>query len=169
MLCCCCQKNQATKSRENTVGGVKRLDYYCFECYDRLFSQAKNKAAPPIVSSALTPPAPKFSTRAGAKCSSCGRTEKEFLSTGIVGCAACYEELSCVKKVIMKMQGVTVLQQHRGKSNACTEVRAKMVQRRNELQERLEAKIAQKDALGASRCKEDLDRLNAMIYAEDEV
>ncbi len=168
MLCCYCQKNQATKSRENTVGGVKRLDYYCFECYDRLFLHGQKQAEPTLKQPVLKTENSSF-LRAGAKCNVCGRTEKEFLSTGIVGCAKCYENLASVKKAIVRMQGTKEIEHHRGKSNACTEVRARMIKRRNELQEQLEEKIAGKDILGANRCKDELKRLNAMLYAEDEV
>ncbi len=88
MLCCSCKKNQATNIHENKTDGHKQTDYYCADCYRRLFLSA-------------TP----SSTKAGV-CATCGTTAKEFLSSALVGCGDCYRYLSSViHPVLVKMQG----------------------------------------------------------------
>ncbi|MBQ9730159.1 MAG: hypothetical protein IJV80_05055 [Clostridia bacterium] len=104
----------------------------------------------------------------GSVCSVCGRTEKEFLSSGIVGCADCYRELAVVKKAIVKMQGVEEDERHRGKSGTGQEKLAELVFRRNEIKAELEKMIAKKDLKGVNRCREEMQNLNALIYNEEE-
>ena len=40
MLCGNCKKNQATKTYEQIKKGKKTVDYYCMDCYARLFISA---------------------------------------------------------------------------------------------------------------------------------
>ena len=37
MLCLQCKKNQATKTYEQIKNGVNQTEYYCLDCYHRLF------------------------------------------------------------------------------------------------------------------------------------
>lgn len=85
MLCCSCKKNQATNIHEKITDGRKQTEYYCADCYRRLFLSATQKSD---------------------VCPVCGRTAKEFSSTGLVGCGACYKYLvNVVAPVVLRMQG----------------------------------------------------------------
>ena len=166
MLCRYCQKNQSTKTHEFLDGGVKKTEYYCFACYDRLVARARKETSivtevKPLVKT------PEIKYARTGVCSVCGRTEKEFLSSGLVGCANCYDSLSCVRPTIAKMQGIEQGDRHRGKDKSGSEERAELVFRRNEIRERLEQKISQKDLVGAQKLQEELQLLNAQIYQGD--
>ena len=153
MLCRHCQKNQATKYREEG----KEIGYYCYDCYDRLFLRAGAKRTPVRANSG-----------GGEVCSVCGRTEREFLSSGLVGCANCYEELQIVRRSVFQMQGIDETERHRGKQGNGEEKLAELVFRRNEIKASLEKMIAKKDLKAVNRYREELQNLNALIYEEDE-
>lgn len=90
MLCCTCKKNQATNIYETIKDGKRQTNYYCADCYRRLFiSTAK----------------PQKSTKKEA-CPYCKTTSDDFLKTGLVGCEKCYTYLKeTIEPVIMRMQG----------------------------------------------------------------
>lgn len=88
MLCCSCKKNQATNIHEKTTDGRKQTEYYCADCYRRLFISAPSSA-------------PK-----NAVCPRCKTTAEEFFRSGLVGCADCYTYLAAaVDPVVFRMQG----------------------------------------------------------------
>ena len=45
MLCCHCKKNQATKTYDRITDGKKQTEYYCLDCYHRLFISIEADAA----------------------------------------------------------------------------------------------------------------------------
>lgn len=97
MLCCYCNKNQATETYERKLGGVRKTEYYCMACYERLFFTHKEAEGESALSA----------------CPYCGLTAAEFKARKIVGCAHCYRTLApFVEPVIAKMQGEET---HKGK------------------------------------------------------
>lgn len=96
MLCGNCKKNQATKTYEQVKKGRSETEYYCLDCYQKLFVQADG-------TDGNTPSA----------CPYCGTTVAEFKKRNLVGCAYCYTALKhAVYPVVKKMQGG---QAHTGK------------------------------------------------------
>ncbi len=96
MLCAKCKKNQATKSYIDPKRDKKLAEYYCLDCYARLF-ESVGKAE--IVSPA---------------CPYCGVTADEVKKRNIVGCAMCYDALQDVlMPIVSKFQGENT---HTGKS-----------------------------------------------------
>lgn len=88
MLCCSCKKNQATNIHEKITDGRKQTEYYCADCYRRLF---------------ITAP---LSASKNAVCPRCKTTAEEFFKSGLVGCEDCYSYLaSSVEPVVLRMQG----------------------------------------------------------------
>ena len=97
MLCLQCKKNQATKTYEQVKNGVKQTEYYCLDCYHRLFL-CQQEAEGEIALSA---------------CPYCGMQAEKIKTTQMVGCAYCYRMLEpTIWQVVLKMQGAKA---HRGK------------------------------------------------------
>ncbi|MBQ8685716.1 MAG: hypothetical protein IJ514_06075 [Clostridia bacterium] len=96
MLCGNCKKNQATKTYEQIKKGKKTVDYYCMDCYARLFIAADE------------------TSETASVCPYCGTTAEEVKKRNLVGCANCYKTLKGVLfPVVTKMQGGEA---HKGKS-----------------------------------------------------
>lgn len=98
MRCFYCNKNEAVKSYERIEQGKKRREYYCLECYERLFLCANEAEG----------------DRSLSACPYCGTTLKEFETSRIVGCPYCYRTMEGgIMPSIVKMQGGIC--GHRGK------------------------------------------------------
>ena len=90
MLCVQCKKNQATKTYEQVKSGGKITEYYCLDCYHRLFL-CQQEAEGDVALSA---------------CPYCGTTTEEYKTTKMVGCAYCYKMMeNALMPEIIKMQG----------------------------------------------------------------
>jgi protein-arginine kinase activator protein McsA len=88
MLCANCKKNQATKSYESMKKGTPTTEYFCLDCYDKLFL------------------APQSQGEKGTVCPYCGTTAETLKKRQLVGCAKCYQTLGAVTgAMVKKMQG----------------------------------------------------------------
>lgn len=97
MLCTNCKKNQATKSYESVKNGAPSTEYFCLDCYDKLFRGTRY-----------------MQTEKGKQCPYCGMTAEALKKRQLVGCAMCYQTLSDVTDLMVnKMQGDKM---HDGKS-----------------------------------------------------
>ena len=98
MACGYCGKNQAVKTYEEIKNGKKQTEYYCLDCYHRLFLYADGAESDLTLSA----------------CPYCGMSVAEFKKTNLVGCANCYKVMSGdLFPSVVKMQGVKA---HRGKT-----------------------------------------------------
>ena len=90
MLCAKCKKNQATRTYEQVKNGVNETQYYCLDCYHRLFLCQQEAEGENTLSA----------------CPYCGTTAEEFKATNMVGCAYCYQMLEkTIWNAVLKMQG----------------------------------------------------------------
>ena len=90
MRCCYCKQKEATKTYEQFKNGKRVVEYYCMDCYDRLFLAEENKTD-----------GGKLSV-----CPYCGITLREVTAGKLVGCAYCYTVMSeGVMPLVLKMQG----------------------------------------------------------------
>ena len=154
MLCCHCKKNQATKTYEKFTDGKKQTEYYCLDCYHRLF-----------ISIDVEPSPPKARVRQIAMCPYCGTSEEDFRARGLVGCAQCYQSLApTVIPVVIRLQGNEI---HCGKKPKNSGDREETVRRRNLLKNRVEEFIKDKNFEAAKICSEELKRLNNFLYREE--
>ena len=97
MLCQKCKKNQATKLYESVKNGNPTKEYFCLDCYDKLFRKEEYPQA-----------------ENGKECPYCGMQAETLKKRQLVGCAMCYQTLSAVTgAMVNKMQGE---QTHDGKS-----------------------------------------------------
>lgn len=151
MLCCHCKKNQAIKTHEKTIDGKKQTEYYCLDCYHRLFISAEE--------------AEKTAGGQIAMCPYCGTSEEDFRVRGRVGCAQCYQYLAgVVLPVVIRMQGDEA---HCGKRREISDEREEMISRRNFLQNRVEEYMRAKDYAAVKKCSEELKKLKKALYEED--
>lgn len=98
MACGYCGKNQAVKTYEEIKNGKKRTEYYCLDCYHRLFLYTDGAEGDSSLSA----------------CPYCEMSVAEIKKTKLVGCANCYKMLSGeLLPSIVKMQGVKA---HKGKT-----------------------------------------------------
>ena len=92
MLCGRCKKNQATKTYEQIKRGKNTIEYFCLDCYHRLF----------VVAETETDETPE-------NCPYCGTSVEEVKKHRLVGCAKCYQVFAAtLNPMIVKMQGGTV-------------------------------------------------------------
>ncbi len=97
MRCCHCGEKEATKIYERTKGKNKKVEYYCMDCYDKLFLRARKDGDTSLTS-----------------CPYCDMTLEEFQAGKLVGCAHCYQAMRAgILPTIVKMQGE---QTHSGKT-----------------------------------------------------
>ncbi len=90
MRCCHCKQKEATKSYEQFKNGKRTAEYYCMDCYDRLFLGEMAKTDGEALS----------------VCPYCGITLQEVTSGKLVGCAHCYQAMrEGIAPLVMKMQG----------------------------------------------------------------
>lgn len=98
MACGYCGKNQAVKTYEEIKNGKKQVEYYCLDCYHRLFLYTDEGAGELSLSS----------------CPYCGTSLAEVKKNKLVGCAKCYKMMNGgMLPMIKKMQGERT---HRGKT-----------------------------------------------------
>lgn len=98
MACGYCGKNQAVKTYEEIKNGKKQTEYYCLDCYHKLFLYTDGAEGESSLSA----------------CPYCEMTVAEIRRTKLVGCANCYKMLSdSLLPSVVKMQGVKA---HRGKT-----------------------------------------------------
>ena len=96
MLCANCKKNQATKSYACVKNATPTTEYFCLDCYEKLFRGARQQQA-----------------QKGQECPYCGMTVETLKKRQLVGCAMCYQTLGTVTNaMVKKMQGE---QTHDGK------------------------------------------------------
>lgn len=89
MRCGHCGRNQATKTYEQIKNNKKVVEYYCMDCYERLFLSVEEGAETVL-----------------SVCPYCGTTLEEFRASKLVGCARCYPALKeGIMPMILKMQG----------------------------------------------------------------
>ena len=98
MDCINCRHNQAVKTYYETKNGKRRAEYYCLECYHRLFLSAEEAEGGVSLSA----------------CPYCGMKTSEIEKRKLVGCANCYKVLSDkLVPLVVKMQQCE--KAHRGK------------------------------------------------------
>ena len=90
MRCGYCGKNEATKTYERIKDARRSVEYYCMDCYHKLFLDTDKAEGETSLSA----------------CPYCGMTIEEFRAGKIVGCAYCYRTMRAgILPTIVKMQG----------------------------------------------------------------
>ena len=142
MLCCHCNKNQATKAKERLVDGKRTSSYYCAECFRTLFLTVEED----------TPASP-------AKCPYCGKAKAAVLRSGLVGCANCYTVFHKeLVPIIVKTQGE---ESHAGEAPYASR-EERLQTRYNELQVLIRQRRVEKDFDRAKEYTKEISRITAL-------
>ena len=146
MLCANCKKNQATKSYETIKKGTPTTEYFCLDCYEKLFRGTQ------------------YVTQAqGDVCPYCGMTAEALKKRQLVGCAKCYQTLGVyTDAMIAKMQGEKL---HDGKSPVGGQSE-RIARRCGELKLLIEKSNKEKDFLRSRTYTEHLIRLQTGLEEE---
>jgi protein arginine kinase activator len=151
MLCKNCRKNQATKTCEQITDGIKQTEYYCADCYYRLFISVDDLN-----------PAPSQGEKKPLVCSCCGTTEEDFRATGLVGCSQCYQTLaSVVTPVIIRLQGRDT---HEGSQPSKTDVQEETIYQRNFMKDKCEQFLKDQNYAAAEEASKKVNEYNRKIY-----
>lgn len=114
MLCCVCKKNQAEKICEMNSDGKIVREYFCPDCYRRLFDSAKRQSGTEADGGGnkrkrdenKNSAADHKAQKQKARCPFCGTTVVDYESTRLFGCPECYRYLfDYVKNEVVLMQG----------------------------------------------------------------
>lgn len=142
MLCGNCKKNQATKTYEQTKNGKREVEYYCLDCYHKLFTCAE----------------PSYTS-----CPYCGTTAADVKKRKIVGCAHCYQTLKdALAELIAAMQED---ERHEGKRPYDTDSE-RIMRRRAELREIQTRAQENKDYERARECERAASALEEGLEEE---
>lgn len=115
MLCENCKKNTATTYFKQTINGKTREVFLCSECAAKLGlgDSMMNFGNFGFGLSAMSDLLGSYSTPTGSRCPTCGMTLKEVSSSGMMGCADCYEAFGdYLRKLLPRISGNKV---HTGK------------------------------------------------------
>lgn len=109
MLCDECKKNEATYHSIKKINGATTEKHLCSECHHKTSNTSfvGFGGADSTISDLFANFANYFGrpSKPQLACKTCGTTSKEFLETGFLGCADCYEYLEeDVAPVIQKVQ-----------------------------------------------------------------
>ncbi len=154
MLCQRCKKNEATISYKETING-KSVEYHlCRFCYDEMFGELYSTNAD--IFTGLFAPKPKRIER----CPVCGTSYSEYQSTGLLGCAACYDAFKTeLMPVIQRIQGHT---EHVGKATSNDES-LDLHRKLNQLQDELEKAVKNKEFMKANDINEQIIALTKQL------
>ena len=90
MRCSHCKQKEATKSYEQFKNGKRVVEYYCMDCYDKLFLNEDGKTDGGTLS----------------VCPYCDMSLREVMTGKLVGCAHCYAAMrEGLMPLVVKMQG----------------------------------------------------------------
>ena len=117
MLCDNCKENEASVRYTEIINGNKREMMLCEECSRKFGINNMNLKLPIDFSSFFgdliseyeqSEFMPIFNTQNELKCNTCNLSYKEFLNTGKLGCADCYDAFSDrINTVLKRIQGST--------------------------------------------------------------
>ena len=117
MLCDNCKENEASVKYTEIINGNKREMMLCEECSRKLGINNMNLKLPIDFSSFFgdliseyeqSEFLPLFNPEKELKCNTCNLTYKEFLNTGKLGCADCYDAFADrINTVLKRIQGST--------------------------------------------------------------
>ena len=153
MLCQNCEKNEANVRYTQIVNGVKKEMILCEECAEKM--GIKNfKINMPIHFSNFLDDffndeqlLPSFMKEKSTQCNSCGELYDDFIKTGLLGCAECYDMFEDrldpvlkniqgnVKHVGRKPLNISEKMQNTGENNTKKMNRAEKKVENNELEQ----------------------------------
>ena len=156
MLCDECKTNQAEYYRVLEINGRRTERHLCAACQQKYndFAMLKFSGMGSLFSTFNDSPA--VERRKQAVCKECGTNYDEFLKTGYLGCAACYNEFkAALAPIILKTQGSSV---HTGKRPRMGSEDLKQ-QKVLKLRKELDTAVAEERYADAQKIKNEINKL----------
>lgn len=160
MLCDRCGINPATASVKQTVNGQTKIVHLCSDCAEQL--QFSNLFVHPffntsnLFSSFFKQPESK-NTSAAKRCSKCGATLREIMSTGHLGCSSCVDTFGDeLLPIVRKIHGNAV---HTGKVPQTASVELKTKRQIEMLEDQLKKAVTEQNFERAAELRDEINRL----------
>ena len=156
MICSNCKKNAATHCIERESGDI----FLCDDCFERLGAAAEYGTEPDFFVSFLGVDGKKEHY-----CPVCGASLSHYTSTGLVGCAHCYEEFKGeLMPSIRRIHGKT---RHVGKRPLGDGKLYELLEERKRLRGELEKALKEKRMKDAERINKDIREISNILYRGD--
>jgi len=161
--CANCSKPATIHLTQIIDNEIKKLDF-CEDCpYQQGVADTEGFSLAELLAQTEQTLA-KASSSPALKCSSCGFTPADFKRLRRLGCPQCYVDLAeFLRPMLQNVQGVSALQ-HAGKAPSQFAAQRE----RSELQQQLEAAIADERFEDAARIRDQLSNLSQSENAEDD-
>ncbi len=160
MLCEECGKNNAVVHFTQMINGDKTERNICKECAAKKGFQPAVGTVDNIVSKIIADHGDALPDESGAlTCRNCGASYREFKSTGRLGCSVCYTAFEDrLTELLRKIHGST---RHAGKVPAHKADVVLLIQRVEELRERLRRAVQSEQFEEAALLRDEIKRLEA--------
>lgn len=175
MLCSRCGKNEAKITVEYATEMGKVTEYFCESCFEKRRSPAGENSSAPVEGaafSAANAAAARQETQRAARCPFCGNTMEDYLHSGLVGCAECYQVFAAeLVPYIVRLQGGDEHCGKRPSSDPKYEAAASLreiLQMLEDIKKQGKSGRAASDEGRESRLKSKAEELKLLLFGDDE-
>lgn len=175
MLCSRCGKNEAKITVEYATEMGKVTEYFCESCFEKRRSPAGENSSAPVEGaafSAANAAAARQETQRAARCPFCGNTMEDYLHSGLVGCAECYQVFAAeLVPYIVRLQGGDEHCGKRPSSDPKYEAAASLreiLQMLEDIKKQGKSGRAASDEGRAARLKSKAEELKLLLFGDDE-
>lgn len=159
MLCDACGQNQATIHISTIIGGSKKDENLCPQCWQKRNAQIMGGLSVGELLSSLLGAQPHPEERVDITCDQCGMTYEEFKQSGRLGCANCYTAFGDnMKKTLKSIHGHA---HHVGKVPARLEKELRDRHRMEDLKKQMEQAVRTEDFEQAAVLRDEIKALAA--------
>ncbi len=162
MLCEECKIREATVSVVVRAGNESTTRHLCAECVAKMNAQIASGRIMDLLSgilSAISGPEDAQPPRDDVTCPCCGTTLHQFLKSGKLGCAGCYDAFrEQLQPMLLRIHGRA---QHAGRRPARSEAQEQTRSRREELSRLMAQAVAVEDFETAAQLRDQLRALTA--------
>ena len=155
MLCQRCKKNIATEIVLEEINGEKFESRLCAKCSSELYGGLHTKMNDDVCAWLFGSSAPKKT------CPVCGTSYADYKSTGLLGCASCYDVFK--EELLPAIDRIHGKTRHVGRVGANNDDHG-LYRRLKALQEQLEVALRNKQYAEAGRLNKRIDEITKALY-----
>ena len=175
MMCDECGQNQATIHIATIIGGKKKDENLCPQCWQKRNAQLLGGLAVGDLLSKLLGAKPKSETSEqdasqeteapDVVCPGCGMSLKEFQKSGKVGCADCYAAFG--DKMKQTLKSIHGHARHVGKVPEYLAAEVSTQRRMDDLRRQMDAAVAEEDFERAAVLRDEIKELSLAEVAQE--
>lgn len=159
MLCDVCGQNQATIHVATIIGGKKKDENLCPQCWQKRNAQILGGLSVGDLLSQLLGAQPQQEAPVDLRCEKCGMTYAEFQKSGRLGCANCYAAFGdTMKQMLKRIHGHA---HHVGKVPAGLEQELRVRQQLDDLRREMEQAVRDEEFERAAELRDRIKALSA--------